>query len=256
MPESMKERLRAGHTVVGSTLSLPDPFVAEVMGAAGFDFLIIDMEHCPLSIHQLQTLLIGARAGGSPLIVRAPWNDPVWVKQILDVGADGVILPWVNSRAECEAAIAAARYPPEGIRGFGPRRGARLAGGPKEYARTANDRILALAQIERAEAVDRLDEILTTPGLDGIMVGPADLAISMGYLNDLDNPAVEAAIRRILEACQRHGVPFGMFTGSAEKARKWVGLGGRIATVGGDLPFIDAGIVQAKREIAAMLADR
>ena len=91
--------------------------------------------------------------------------------------------------------------------------------------------------------------------LDGVMVGPADLAISMGHLRDMENAEVEAAIRRILEACLRHDVPFGMFTGTAEKARKWIGLGGQIATVGGDVPFIDAGIAQAKRDIARILEE-
>ena len=253
MVNRMKQKLEAGEAVIGSVLSLPEPFVAEVMGAAGFDFLLVDLEHAPLSIYQLQTLLIAARPTESTLLVRAPWNDPVAVKQILDVGAEGVVLPWINNRDECEAAVAAARYPPEGIRGFGPRRALRIHGGVDEYAHRANEGVLVLAQIERVEAVERLGEILTTPGLDGIMVGPADLALSMGYLHDRENPAVETQIRRILDGCREHGMPFGIFSGTAEKARKWVGLGARIATVGGDVPFIDAGIAQAKREIASIL---
>jgi 2-keto-3-deoxy-L-rhamnonate aldolase RhmA len=252
----MKAKLQAGEPVLGSTLSLAEPFVAEIMGAAGFDFLLIDTEHVPLSIHQLQNLLIGAHPTESTIIVRAQWNDPVVVKQILDVGAEGIIFPWINSRAECEAAVAATKYPPRGIRGFGPRRAHRLAGGMKEYARAADDQILVLAQIERIEAVERLDEILTTPGLDGVMVGPADLAISMGYLNDLENPAVEPVIRQILEGCRAHGVPFGMFTGTAEKARRWIHAGGQIATVGGDVTFIDQGIARTKQEIAEILTAR
>jgi 2-keto-3-deoxy-L-rhamnonate aldolase RhmA len=255
LSKRMREKLRAGQAVVGSALSLPDPFVAEVMGAAGFDFLIVDMEHCPLSVAQLQSVLIAARPTESALIVRAPWNDPVIVKQILDVGAEGIIFPWINSRAECEAAVAATRYPPEGLRGFGPRRAARLAGGLAEYARAANDSILVLAQIERIEAVERLDEILTTPGLGGVMVGPADLAISLGHLHELEHPEVERTIGRILDACLRHNVPFGIFSGTAEKAERWIRRGGRIATVGGDVPFIDQGIAQAKRDIARMLGE-
>lgn len=248
-----KRKLREGRAVIGSVLSLPDPFVAEIMGQAEFDFLLIDMEHCPLSVDQLQTMLVGARPTPSTILVRAPWNDPVAVKQILDVGAEGIILPWINSREECEAAVAAAKYPPEGIRGFGPRRAQRLAGGIMAYAAGANDQVMVLAQIERVEAVERLDEILTTPGLDGIMVGPADLALSMGHRSDLDHPEVEAAIQRTLDACLRHQVPFGMFTGTFEKARKWIGRGGRIATIGGDLAFIDAGIALTKRQAAELL---
>jgi 2-keto-3-deoxy-L-rhamnonate aldolase RhmA len=255
-PNTLKEKLGAGGAALGSVVSITDPFVAEVMANAGFDFIIVDTEHCPFSIHQLQTTLIALRSSGQPVLVRAPWNDPVAVKQILDLGADGVIFPWISSREECAQAVAAAKYPPDGIRGWGPRRAIRLHGGPAEYARGANDYVMVLAQIERADAVERLDEILTTPGLDAIMVGPADLAASMGYLQDLENPAVEAMIDRILERCKANGVPFGMFTGTAEKARKWTLKGGQIATVGGDLVFIDAGIARAKQDIAAILAER
>jgi 2-keto-3-deoxy-L-rhamnonate aldolase RhmA len=250
----LKQRLRAGEAVIGSVLTTPEPFFAEVMGAAGFDFVLIDTEHSPFSLTELQTVLIALAAGGSPVVVRAPWNDPVAVKQILDLGADGVILPWVNNRQECAAAVAAARYPPEGVRGCGPRRAARLGpGGVAEYFRRANEEVLALVQIEQAAAVERLEEILTTPGLDGVMVGPADLAASMGYLQDLENPAVEETIQRILEGCRRHGVPFGMFTATAARARKWIQRGGQMATIGGDLWFLDAGIAAAKGEARAIL---
>jgi 2-keto-3-deoxy-L-rhamnonate aldolase RhmA len=249
----MKRKLQAGQAVIGSVITTPEPFLAEVMGAAHFDFLLIDTEHCPFSVYQLQTVLIALQSTESTLIVRAPWNDPVAVKQILDVGAEGVIFPWVSTRAECEAAVAAAKYPPEGLRGFGPRRAARLSGDAHEYARRANEEIMVLVQIERAEALDRLDEILTTPGLDGIMIGPADLAASLGHLHDMEHQEVDAAIQRVLDGCKQHGVPFGMFTGSAERARKWIGRGGRIATLGGDIWFIDMGIALAKREIASIL---
>jgi len=255
MPQNrMKEKLRGGQAVIGSAVTLAEAFVSEMMGAAGFDFLLIDMEHVPLTVRDVQSILIAAGRTESTLVVRAPWNDPVAVKQILDVGAEGVIFPWINTRAECEAAVAAAKYPPAGIRGYGPRRAARRDGA-EAYRRSANDQVLVLAQIERIEAVGRLDEILPTPGLDGIMIGPADLALSMGHLNDMENPEVETAIRRTLEACLRHDVPFGIFSGTAEKARKWIGLGGQIATVGGDTSFIDAGIAQAKREIARILEE-
>lgn len=249
----VKRQLREGKAVIGSVLSTPEPFIAEIMGAANFDFLLIDTEHSPLSIYDLQNVLIALRSTQSTVIVRAPWNDPVAVKQILDVGADGVIFPWINSRAECEAAVSAAKYPPDGLRGAGPRRAGRLAGGMANYFRRANDEVLVLAQIEQAVAVERLDEILTTPGLDGIMVGPADLAASMGHLQELEHPEVEAMIQRILDGCKRNHVPFGMFTATTVKARTWIERGGQIATLGGDTWFIDAGIAAAKSDITSIL---
>ena len=249
----VKAKLRAGEAVIGSVITYPEPFVVEAMAEANFDFLLIDLEHTALTIYQLQSMLIAARGTDSTFIVRAPWNDPVWIKQILDVGAEGIIIPWVNSRAECEQAVGAAKYPPEGLRGIGPKRAGRLDGNLQHYLAHANDEILVLPQVEQIGAVERLDEILTTPGVDGIMVGPADLAASMGYRDDLGNPAVESTIRRILAGCQRHNVPFGMFTGTAEKARHWIGLGGKIATAGADFLFIDTGIARTKREIADIL---
>lgn len=251
----MKRKLRAGQAVLGPAMALPEPFIAERMGDANFDFVLIDMEHAPLSVYQLQNMLIALRPTESTILVRPQWNDVVSVKQVLDVGADGVIFPWINSRAECEAAVAAAKYPPEGVRGFGPRRASYLAGGVKEYAAAANDNVLVLIQIERIEAVERLDEILSTPGVDGIMIGPADLAASMGFVHDMENPAVDAAIQKVLDGCKKHGVPFGMFTGTAARARKWIERGGLIATVGGDGAYIDAGIKQSHADIAAIKRD-
>lgn len=252
----MRAKLQAGDAVIGTTLSLPEPLVCQALGQAGFEFLLIDMEHNPISDYQLQTMLVSAQPTSSAILVRVEWKDPVRVKRVLDIGAEGVIFPWVNSREDCEAAIASVHYPPKGIRGCGPRRATRLHGGLPSYLRWAEEQVMALVQIERIEAVEKLDEILSTPGLDGIMVGPADLAISMGHLHDLANPEVDEVIQRILDGCRRHGVPFGMFTGTTQKARQWVSRGCQIATIGGDLPFIDSGIAQTHREIREILEAR
>lgn len=245
----MKQTLRSGSAVIGTAISLPDPFVAEIMAEVGFDFIIIDMEHSPLTISEVQTIMIGLRPTDSTIIVRAEWNDPVKVKQILDVGAEGIVFPWINSADDARRAVSSTKYPPEGIRGWGPRRAARLDGNATDYARDANDNILVLAQIERAEAVERLDEILPTPGLDGVMVGPADLSWSLGFRPGEGPTEVDAAIDRILKKCQQHKVPFGMFTSTLELARKWLSQGGQIATVGADVGFLAEGAAQAKRGI-------
>jgi 2-keto-3-deoxy-L-rhamnonate aldolase RhmA len=248
----VKQLLKAGKPAIGSIVSLPDLFVAEVMAGVGFDFLLIDTEHAPVTISELQTLLIALRGTESTIIVRAAWNDVVMVKQILDVGAEGVIIPWVNTPEEARRAVAAARYPPVGVRGLGPRRAGRLSSSPAEYVRKANDEILLIGQIETTTAVENLDGILSTPGLDAIMVGPGDLAASMGHIHELNTPAVDAMIGRILQKCKEHHVPFGMFTGSLERARQWVSQGGLIATVGGDLTFVVNGAAEAKRQIDAL----
>ena len=252
----IKKLLSEGKAVIGSAISLPDPFVAEVIGKVGFDFLIIDTEHCPITISELQNVLIGLHPTESVIIVRAAWNDVVMIKQILDVGAEGVVVPWVNSAEEARRAVAAAKYPPLGIRGCGPRRAARLSASSAEYFVKANDNILVLGQIETVQAVENLDEMLQVEGLDGIMVGPADLACSMGYIHDMQNPAVDDMIGRILNKCKEHKVPFGMFTGTMENARKWISRGGQIATVGSDVGFIAEGAAAALEEINELLSQQ
>ena len=122
----VKRLLKAGKPAIGTVISLPDPFTAEVLAGFGFDFLLVDTEHSPVTISELQSILIALRSAESTIIVRAAWNDIVMIKQILDVGAEGVIVPWVNTPEEAQRAVAAARYPPIGLRGYGPRRAARL----------------------------------------------------------------------------------------------------------------------------------
>jgi 2-keto-3-deoxy-L-rhamnonate aldolase RhmA len=251
----VKKELRAGRLVIGASISIPDLFVVEIFGQAGFDFIVVDMEHSPISISALQNMLVALRSTESTVIVRAPGNDAIVVKQILDIGAEGVIVPDVSSREQCERAVGSARYAPEGSRGFGPRRAARLGGNRQEYLQRANDEILALIMVESQDALGSLDEILTTPGLDGVIIGPADLAVSMGYLLDQKNEAVEAAIDQIIAACQKHGVPFGTYTVTPENTAKWLAKGAQIGTMGTDVAIIDAGIVKAKSDIAAIRGD-
>jgi len=252
----MKQSLREGRAVVGTALSLPDPFAAELMGMIGFDFGIIDMEHSPLTMSELQTMMIALRPTESTIIVRVEWNDVVKVKQILDVGAQGIIFPWISSREEAERAVATTKYPPQGIRGWGPRRAIRLnADSSEDYALNANDNVLVLGQIERAQAVDRLDEILTVPGFDGVMIGPADLSWSTGNRPGAAPELVDSLIQRTLDKCKEHKVAFGMFTGTMELAQKWLSRGGQIATVGGDVGFLHDAAKQAKQAIEKLKSE-
>lgn len=249
---SMKRIIQSGRLAIGSAVTIPDPFVAEVMGSAGMDFLIVETEHSPMDFTLLQTILIALRPSESTIVVRVPGQGDTEIKRALDIGAEGIIVPGVSSRQECEAVVASSRYGPEGSRGFGPRRAGRLYGERADYIRRANDEILVLPMIETAEALENLDAILSTPGLDGIMVGPADLAVSLGFRNDLGNAAVESAIERILDGCVRHEVPFGMFTSTTAVAQKWVERGARIVTIGSDLSYVDAGISRTREDAAAV----
>jgi 2-keto-3-deoxy-L-rhamnonate aldolase RhmA len=248
------QRLRDGDTSVASFITIPDAFTAEVMGAAGVDVLVIDTEHSAISAAQLQTLVIALHASTAAVIVRVTDNDPALIGQALDLGAEGVLIPGVRSRAHCELAVRSCFYAPKGIRGFGPRRASRLHGGRADYLARANEEIAAIAMIEHANALDDLDGIITTDNLSAVFVGTADLAVSMGYLHDLANPAVGQAVAHIARMCLEHQVPFGVFTATEEAAASWVSRGARIVTMGSDLQYLDAGIARTRQARAALLS--
>jgi 2-keto-3-deoxy-L-rhamnonate aldolase RhmA len=236
----------AGGLALGVSVTIADPFVAEAIGGAGFDFVLIDTEHSPIAIDQLQMLLIALRTSASTVFVRPAANDATLIKQILDLGAEGVVVPEVDDAASCAAAVTATRYPPLGRRGFGPRRAARLEGGRSAYIARANDEVAVLAMVESTDAVANIDGILQTPGLDGIMVGPADLAVTMGHLNELNHPDVRARIADVRAACQRNSVPFGIFAATEQAARLWAAEGARFMTIGADTQFLDQGIAKSQ----------
>src|SRR5580704_11379704 len=236
----------AGGLALGVSITIADPFVAEVVGNASFDFVLIDAEHSPIAIDQLQMMLIALRSSESTVLVRPAANDPALIKQILDLGAEGLVVPEVDDAAGCAAAVAAARYPPLGRRGFGPRRAARLDGGRPAYLARANDEVAVLVMVESADAVANIDALLQTPGLDGIMVGPADLAVTMGHLTDLNHPDVGAGIADVRSACQRNSVPFGIFAATEKAARRWAGEGAGFMTIGADTQFLDQGIATSR----------
>jgi 2-keto-3-deoxy-L-rhamnonate aldolase RhmA len=241
-----KRIMLSGGLALGVSVTVPDPFVTEVVGGAGFDFVLIDAEHSPIGIDQLQMMLIALRSSESTVLVRPAANDPALAKQILDLGAEGLVVPEVDDAASCAAAVAAARYPPLGRRGFGPRRAARLEGGRPAYLARADEEVAVLVMIESAAAVASIDAILKTPGLDGIMVGPADLAVTMGHLSELGHPDVRAAIVSVRDACERHSVPFGIFAATEQAAREWSAAGARFMTVGADTQFIDQGLARSR----------
>ena len=242
----MKGIMLAGGLALGVSITIADPFVAEVIGDAGFDFVLIDTEHSPITVDQLQMLLIALRASASTVLVRPAANHATLIKQILDLGAEGVVVPEVDDAASCAAAVAATRYPPLGRRGFGPRRAARLEGGRPAYIARANDEVAVLVMVESAAAVANIDAVLQTPGLDGIMVGPADLAVSMGHLDDLNHPDIRARIADLRAACQRNSVSFGIFAATEQAARLWAAEGAAFMTIGADTQFLDQGIAKSR----------
>ena len=241
MKNITKEKLNRGEVVMGATISMTNLDIVELMSKMNFDWFWFDTEHAPVNSEMLQAMLQVARGGPTP-IVRVAWNDQVLIKKALDVGAQGLIVPWVNNRQQAEAAVSAAKYPPEGLRGIGPRWISTSAGDPVEYIQTANDEVLIIVQIETQEAIDNLEDIITTPGVDAYLIGPNDLAASLGYLGQINHPEVEKAFEGIVERGKKAGIPGGFATAPPEYCQKLIEMGFKIITIGGDLVCLRRGL--------------
>jgi 2-keto-3-deoxy-L-rhamnonate aldolase RhmA len=168
---------------------------------------MIDTEHAPLDPGMVQNLLQAMSASESTPIARVTWNNMVLIKRLLDVGVSGIIVPWVNNKEEATSAVRSMRYPPLGVRGFGPRRAAMW---DPDYVRTANEELFLGVQIETQSAVDNIDDILSVEGIDAALIGPADLSLSMGILGMFEDKRFIESIERVIESCRRHHVTPGM----------------------------------------------
>ncbi|HEY5625029.1 MAG TPA: aldolase/citrate lyase family protein, partial [Dehalococcoidia bacterium] len=202
----LKELWAEGRPALGGWLGIPASTSAEMMAHAGFDWLCVDMQHGAIDYQVAVTMLQAISTTDTVPVVRVPWNEPGIIMKVLDAGAYGVIVPMVNSRAEAEAAVAACRYAPEGIRSYGPAR-AVLYAGPDYFSR-ANETVLCIPMIETREALANLDEIVGTPGVDAVFIGPSDLSVSLGLPPSYDQDAAEfvEAVASVEAACKRYGV--------------------------------------------------
>jgi 2-keto-3-deoxy-L-rhamnonate aldolase RhmA len=250
--DSFREKLRRGQVCLGTVISLTDPTVTEALSPL-FDFLWIDMEHSVLSLEAVQAHVMAARGGTAAPLVRVPWNDPVLIKPVLDLGAAGVIVPMVRTADDVRRAVAACLYPPEGIRGFGPRRPSQYGrvGGP-DFCREANARVLPVVQIEHIDAVENIDEILAVPGLASIAFGPNDLAGSMGLTGQPRHPDVLRAIDSVIARSRQANVPVGISVGEDPgNLVEWASWGVNWLAMGGDLSLM----LRAATEVAGRVRE-
>lgn len=220
MKNRVKKLLQEGQKTSGAWLQLTSTFSAEIMARAGFDWLIIDMEHAPGDFMNLAAQIQAMSATDCVPFVRAPWNDSVTIKRILDTGVMGLLVPYVNSAEEAGAAVAACKYPPEGVRGVAASpRAAYFGQNSMDYLKSANEEIVIVTAVETAEAVKNLDEILAVKGLDGIFIGPMDLATSMGHFGNAAHPEVQDAIKVIEDKTFAAGKVLGTVAGSWDQAK-------------------------------------
>ena len=238
----IKELFKAGKPIINSWLAIPSSFSAEVMANQGWDSLTIDMQHGLIDYPNAVSMLQAISTTETTPMARVNWNEPGQIMKILDAGCYGIICPMVSNRKEAEKFIQACQYPPKGYRSFGPIR-ASIYGG-SDYAKNADEEILKLAMIETKEALENLDEILDTPNLDGIYVGPADLSLAINEEPGFDRPENTKAykeILRILEAAKKRNLFAGLHNGTAEYAQKMLDKGFNLVTVGSDSRYIAAG---------------
>lgn len=234
-----KAALGARQQQIGLWITLSDAFAAEAVAGAGFDWLLLDTEHSPGDVltvlKQLQAL--SGYPGLSP-VVRPASNDPVLIKRFLDLGAQSLLIPYVQSAAEAAAAVAATRYPPVGIRGVSALTRATRFGRIPGYAHAADSEICVLVQVETRQGLNALEEIAAVDGVDGIFIGPGDLAASLGHIGALDHPDVVAAVEDAIRRTVAAGKPAGLLTGDQAFAERCIAIGSSFTAVG-----VDAGLL-------------
>jgi 2-keto-3-deoxy-L-rhamnonate aldolase RhmA len=250
MANHMKLALRDGKVVYGSWLAMGSPIAAEIMAHAGHDFLMIDGEHSPVSYETVLAMAQAMSATPCTPLMRVSSNDASKIKQALDVGIQGVIVPMVNNADDAHAAIQACRYPAQGTRGFASSRASLWGATMQEYVRTANEDTCAILQIEHPDAVENVEEILAVEGIDVAYVGVADLASFMGFtgqIGELDR-SVDEAIEKVVAAAKKANVPLGIHCLTPQAAAIRIQQGFRYMAIGGDARYVGATARQQLQE--------
>ncbi len=235
-----KQKLSRGEVALGAWNMIPHPNVAEIMAGEGFDWICVDMEHTAQDVQTLENIARAVKGSGKDLLVRLPSCDDVAAKKALDLGADGIIVPCVNTKEEAEQAVAIAKYPPEGMRGASLARCTDYGRNFSDYFKAANENVLVVIMLEHIAAVENVDEILSVPGIDATFIGPYDLSSSMELAGQLDHPDVLAAQKTLLDSCTRHGVApgFHIIPNDPPQVEARIEMGFRFIALGLDTGFI------------------
>ena len=238
-----KAGLARGETQIGCWVGLADDYAAEISGEAGFDWLLIDGEHAPNDMRSMRGQLTALGRSASHPVIRLPIGDVWMIKQALDIGAQTILVPMVESGAQAALMARAMRYPPEGLRGVGASlaRASRFAG-IADYINTADAEVCLLLQVENRAGMDALDEILAVDGVDGVFIGPADLSADMGYRGKPETPEVVAAISDAIQRIRASGKAAGILATDEAQARRWLALGANFVAVGIDVLVLANGM--------------
>jgi 4-hydroxy-2-oxoheptanedioate aldolase len=236
-----KRALKAGKAQIGLWSSLSSNYSVEVIAGAGFDWILLDMEHSPNDLESLLTQLQAAAPYPSHPIVRVPWNDMVTIKRVLDAGAQSLLIPYVSTAEEAKAAVSYTRYPPVGVRGVAGTTRASRFGRVKDYAKRAHEELCVLVQVETQEGLDNLDAIAAVEGIDGVFIGPADLHASLGHLGEIANPKIMPMIDEAIRRIRKGGKAPGILTPNEDNARRQLKEGALFVAVGADVGLLARG---------------
>jgi len=231
---NFKRALAAGRQQIGLWVSLASAYSAELVAGSGFDWLLIDTEHSPNEVDTTLAQLQAVAASGAAAIVRPAWNDKVLIKRHLDVGAQTLLVPYVQSAEEAAAAVAAMRFPPQGVRGVAGMTRATRFGRVADYARRAHEELCLLVQVETRAGLDAIEEITRCEGVDGVFIGPADLAAGLGHPGDMAHAEVQAAIRDGIARIRKCGKAAGILATDDATARRYIEWGTTFTAVGMD----------------------
>ena len=246
-PNSFRRRLLAGETLIGCWCSLASPITTEVLGVAGFDWLLLDGEHSPNDVTTFIPQLMALKDSASAPIARPASNNQVEIKRLLDAGFYNFLVPMIESADEARRAVAATRYPPHGVRGVSTSQRSNRYGTVPGYFAGIDEQICVLVQIESRRGLDAAVEIASVEGVDGVFIGPADLSAAVGHLNDANHAESQAAIAQVFAAVKQVGKAIGILAPVEADARRYLEMGARFVAVGSDLGVFRGG-TQALRD--------
>jgi 4-hydroxy-2-oxoheptanedioate aldolase len=234
-----KRRLAAGPSApLGSWLMAAAPATAEAMGHVGFDFLVVDMEHVPIDLGDLAHILRAIGCTGAAPVVRLPWNDQVTIKRVLDLGAETLMVPFVETAEEARAAVSFAQYPPHGVRGVAAVHRASRFGRASDYLARAGEETFVIVQLETPQAIARLPEIAAVEGVDALFVGPGDLSAAMGRMGQVGHPEVQALIAEAARGAKAAGKPIGIVGPNPEMVARFLDYGYSFAAIASDVAMM------------------
>ncbi len=248
---TLRKRIKAGELTLGSWITIGHPNVAEILSNAGFDWLVIDIEHNPIDISMVQTLITTIQSKGVAAFVRVSKNEEVVIKHVLDAGADGIIVPMVCSKADAIQAVDYAKYPPIGKRGVGLARAQQYGTGFEAYKKWVAEDLVVIAQIEHIDGINNLEEIISVDGIDGTIIGPYDLSGSMGMPGEFEKPIVKKALAKYIQICKSHNFPMGFHVVNADpqKIKEKIDEGYRFIAYGTDFLFMGDTAVKGMNEL-------